>query len=211
LIFDHTHLRRLAWRISLAALTLVVWKIIEQHQAFSAWRPSPAQWLGLLGFALVYGVGGFLLSTAWGLILSYLGVSQIRQRQVHRIYGTSQIAKYLPGNLFHIVGRHVAGRSLGIGHWELTASTVLELTSLTTSGLLIALVTVSAIWERLRISSGVTRWGLAPAIALALSAAPIIAWRQIYRSRLPGGDWSCLLGDLVFFGLSQPMRSRGTM
>ena len=68
--------------------------------------------LATTGGALIYGVAGFLLSAAWREILA-------AERPpgpalaYHAVYGRTQIAKYLPGNCFHFVGRQVLGRALG--------------------------------------------------------------------------------------------------
>ena len=50
----------------------------------------------------------------------------------HAVYGRTQIAKYLPGNCFHFVGRQVLGRALG------HSQAALALASLVEAGLLIA-------------------------------------------------------------------------
>lgn len=45
-------------------------------------------------------------------------------------YGTSQLAKYLPGNVFHLVGRQVLGRTCGASQTELAAASMQEVAAM---------------------------------------------------------------------------------
>lgn len=75
--------------------------------------------------ALLYGMAGFLLSGAWRELLG-AGGSTASIRWHHAVYGRTQIAKYLPGNVFHLVGRQVMGRQLGHGQTRLALASLLE-------------------------------------------------------------------------------------
>jgi hypothetical protein len=79
----------------------------------------------VVGGALLYGVAGFLLSSAWYQLLS-AGGPTASLRSHHAVYGRTQIAKYLPGNVFHLVGRQVMGRRLGYGQGRLALVSLLE-------------------------------------------------------------------------------------
>jgi hypothetical protein len=79
----------------------------------------------IVGGALLYGIAGFLLSSAWYQLLS-AGGSSVSLRSHHAVYGRTQIAKYLPGNVFHLVGRQVMGRQLGYGQGRLALASLLE-------------------------------------------------------------------------------------
>lgn len=74
---------------------------------------------------LLYGLAGFLLSGAWHQLLG-AGESGASIRCHHAVYGRTQIAKYLPGNVFHLVGRQALGRRLGHGHARLAMASLLE-------------------------------------------------------------------------------------
>ena len=74
---------------------------------------------------LLYGMAGFLLSSAWYHLLG-AGLSSASIRWHHAVYGQTQIAKYLPGNVFHLVGRQVMGRRLGHGQARLAFASLLE-------------------------------------------------------------------------------------
>jgi glycosyltransferase 2 family protein len=91
-----------------------------------AWALASGQLAPLLaavvGSALIYGLSGFLLSAGWRQVL----VGQGPARGYHAVYGRTQIAKYLPGNCFHIVGRQVLGRALGHSQGALALASLLE-------------------------------------------------------------------------------------
>lgn len=78
----------------------------------------PFEWSGLvvLGFfsavfsgALVVAIGALI----WGILLRG-GGTVVTFRDAYIIVGYSQIAKYLPGNVFHYLGRITLGRRAGI-------------------------------------------------------------------------------------------------
>jgi glycosyltransferase 2 family protein len=93
------------------------------------WRLAGAHLEGLLAAvvvgALLYGVAGLLLSSGWYQLLG-AGSATASIRCHHAVYGRTQIAKYLPGNVFHLVGRQVMGRRLGHGQARLALASLLE-------------------------------------------------------------------------------------
>jgi glycosyltransferase 2 family protein len=88
--------------------------------------------------ALIYGLAGFLLSAAWRRILAAEHPPG-PAAGYHAIYGRSQIAKYLPGNCFHFIGRQLLGGALG------HSQAALALASLAETALLIALAAALAL------------------------------------------------------------------
>ena len=74
----------------------------------------------------------------------------------------TQIAKYIPGNIFHFIGRHAMGRRFGFGHTPMVSAAVLEGIGLILAASLLALVG-ALVWLE-------PRSGLAPAKFAALGA-----------------------------------------
>ncbi|MEM7022392.1 MAG: hypothetical protein AAF637_07325 [Pseudomonadota bacterium] len=117
-----------------------------------------------LAGALLYGIAGFLLSSAW-LHLLAAKPSPGSKRWHHAVYGRTQIAKYLPGNVFHLVGRQVMGRRLGHRQAPLALASLLETFLLL---LMAAILSLPIVWSWLDRSF---LWGVSlMAIPLALLA-----------------------------------------
>lgn len=70
------------------------------------------KFLWILPCILIYLILSYLLPLAWGRILKGFGAN-ISYYDNLNIYGKSQIAKYVPGNVFHYVGRHFLSKKYG--------------------------------------------------------------------------------------------------
>lgn len=152
------------------------------------WRSNPWSLAGAhaaeLAFAvgmgtLAYGLAGFLLAEAWRRLLGP-GPAEADPWRHRALYGRTQIAKYLPGNCFHLIGRQVLGRSLGHGHGALVVAALGEAASL----LLIAgALALPAAWAPLERTLGTAPGWLVLAAAGAvvvltcLTAGRLGAWR----------------------------------
>jgi hypothetical protein len=78
---------------------------------------------------LAYGLAGVLLAEAWRHLLGP-GPAEADPWRHRALYGRTQIAKYLPGNCFHLIGRQVLGKRLGHGHGALVLASFAEAASL---------------------------------------------------------------------------------
>jgi hypothetical protein len=103
--------RVLGWLVVALALGFVGARL-WQGGAWDLVRPRLGLLLATTGGALLYGLAGFLLSAAWREILAAERPPG-PAAAYHAVYGRTQIAKYLPGNCFHFVGRQILGRALG--------------------------------------------------------------------------------------------------
>jgi glycosyltransferase 2 family protein len=133
---------------------LIGWLAVASSSGFiglQLWQHAPWRLAGahlgplmmaVAGGALLYGIAGFLLSSAWYQLLG-AGSATASLRCHHAVYGRTQIAKYLPGNVFHLVGRQVMGRRLGYGHGRLAVASLLEAVLLT---LIAALLGLPLVW-----------------------------------------------------------------
>jgi hypothetical protein len=81
--------------------------------------------LATIGGALIYGLASFLLSAAWREILAAEHPPG-PAAAYHAVYGRTQIAKYLPGNCFHFVGRQILGPALGHSQTALALASLVE-------------------------------------------------------------------------------------
>jgi hypothetical protein len=126
---------------------------------------------------LAYALASFLLAEAWRHLLGP-GPAEVYPRHHRALYGRTQIAKYLPGNCFHFVGRHVLGRRLGHPHGTLALASVVE------AGLLVLVagaIALPLVWYRLEKTLGAPGWLLlatagVPLTAIVLSRRRIREW-----------------------------------
>ena len=101
-------------------------------------------WIFLSGSALVYGGANVLLALAWWNLLAHFGATVDRIQAV-KIYGLTQPAKYVPGNIMHLAGRQAMGMSGGIAGWSLAKSSVWELGLILMAGVFFSLLVLPQI------------------------------------------------------------------
>jgi len=88
---------------------------------------SLSNWLVFICLIFVYGLSSFaLLPLAWNHLLKYFGI-KTRLVWSIRTYGLAQLAKYVPGNIFHLASRQAIGVSDGLPGKPLAKSTILDL------------------------------------------------------------------------------------
>lgn len=90
-------------------------------------------WYVIIGSAIVYGAANLLLGCAWKYLLMSLGISTTWHWAL-RTYGVSQLAKYVPGNVFHLAGRQSIGLAAGLPGWPLAKSTIWEIGLISLAG-----------------------------------------------------------------------------
>jgi len=83
-------------------------------------------WGQLSLLAVIYAAASTMLVKAWVQLLTYFGVTVDKQWAL-KAYGTAQIAKYVPGNIFHLAGRQALGMAAGLPGTNLAKSVVWEL------------------------------------------------------------------------------------
>ena len=98
---------------------------------------TPLIWFAIVIFAVLYGLSGILLASVWRYILLHVGTPITRVSSI-KVYGISQLAKYLPGNIFQFAGRQALGMAAGISAGMLAKSTLWELGLFALAGTLFA-------------------------------------------------------------------------
>ena len=125
----------------LTIILLSFWFIGEKFWEHQNWlRNSALNYKLLITIficSVIYGLSEFLLSFAWRRLLKMCGHKDISANTCNRIYGKSQIAKYIPGNVFHVVGRHILGSQAGIKNIVLAGATIYEILGLISISVLI--------------------------------------------------------------------------
>ncbi|SHE36822.1 hypothetical protein SAMN02745206_00208 [Desulfacinum infernum DSM 9756] len=96
-------------------------------------RYNPNLFIYITGLALVSAASNLLLAMAWRNLLQKFGAT-VGRRWALKTYGISQLAKYVPGNIFHLASRHSIGLAAQVPLWPLTKSTVAELVLIAAAG-----------------------------------------------------------------------------
>ncbi len=131
--------------------------------------------------SVIYGMLGVLVGLAWHQLVEMLEPGVLSPRDCVIIYAKSQIAKYLPTNTLHFVGRYAMARSKGANGKMLIASTGIEqLVTVCLAGAIgvpvlsnIASSLLPEIVER-------ASWALYGIIAIGILVACIFFRRQIF-------------------------------
>lgn len=102
------------------------------HEFYERWdvlgevAPKGGEWLLLLLLGVGYGLALVLLAWNWrGYVIAVSGTDATDGLLI-RSYTSSQIGKYLPGNVGHLVGRHLMLNREGVGHRQLGQALLLE-------------------------------------------------------------------------------------
>lgn len=109
----------------LLSLVFIACDLVRHWPALAAWRPRPLDLAGLAGLAALYGGILYLLAENWHRIVGLYG-PEVRRR-TYRSFTSTQIARYLPGNFAHLLGRVVLLRGRALSDAQLGFATVVEL------------------------------------------------------------------------------------
>lgn len=149
------------------------------------WELARARGPGLIAAIVVaavgYGLAGFLLSVGWVRNIRWCGEGNVPWALGLGIYGRTQIAKYLPGNVFHFVGRHVAGRNNGFGHLTMVWAALIEAAGLVSVAAGIAVIG-AVLW--LPLGDGLSTAVMALIAGLALLSPFVLSKAFVFLGRL---------------------------
>lgn len=180
----HFSLRRwlhiIGGAFGLLGVVFVIIRLNTYSEQIDLARFNATAWslIGLL--ALVYGAANILLAQMWWHLLIFFDV-EVERRWAVKTYGLSQLAKYVPGNIFHLAGRQALGMAVGLPARALTKSALWELGLVATAGILFGLLATPLVGLKLPVYASVVafgamsvmsiitlRWLLSPAVSTAL-------------------------------------------
>lgn len=121
--------------LALAGVLFVGFRLHSYGLALDFSKVARSGWYVIAGLAIVYGSANLLLAQAWWLLLGHFSADTPRFGAV-KLYGMSQLAKYVPGNIFHLAGRQALGMAAGIATTALAKSMVYELGLIAVAGAL---------------------------------------------------------------------------
>lgn len=111
---------------AVSGVVFVVLRLKDYSSDFDFSRLDSVAWLTVFILALLYGVSNIMLALAWRNILAFFDVD-VHRLWALRIYGLTQLAKYVPGNIMHLAGRQAMGLAAGIGGRPLAKASIWEL------------------------------------------------------------------------------------
>ncbi len=173
-------LRLAGLALVLAALVFVGLRIAEYAGNLGDTAASGAAWGAVAIGAVLYGLLSLLLAAGWRMIMDRAGAAA-PFADSFEIYGRSQIAKYVPGNVFHFFGRQLLGRNVGWAQGAIAVASVVETLLLGTAAA--ALLLVIGFADRPALFDFASPVALLAGAVLA-TAAPVLLLR--YGRRLPG-------------------------
>jgi glycosyltransferase 2 family protein len=110
--------------LALAFVGIQIAAYVDEIRRMAA---TPATWGAIAVSAALYGGLSLLLALAWYAILGGLSpTGRVTFSDSYEVYGRSQIAKYVPGNVFHFFGRQLLGRDKGWGQGAIAVASVVE-------------------------------------------------------------------------------------
>ncbi|MFO7801774.1 MAG: hypothetical protein R6V55_05725 [Desulfovermiculus sp.] len=188
----------------LLGLVFVVHKLWNARHTLDGSLQDPTLWLSVPLLGLAYAVVCSLLAFAWLALLRAQRVSSslFTRTEAWTLYGKTQIAKYIPGNVFHFAGRQVLGKQKGMAHSTLAVALFLEILIQFLAAALLSLLAAKSILNRFELSwSEFCPWiGLSCAV-LTLTVFWVLnsrlkqAWPILFLSPLAGS----LVAYLAFF------------
>lgn len=142
---DSIWLRRFGAVVSALCVAFVLWKLFAVGAELRPILFKVTVLYGSVAYALVYGCLLFVLAYGWALLVKAAGRSQeLRLIALTRAYGVSSIAKYVPGNVFHFVGRQWMARKQPAAQSQLLVASAIEVILHLVAALIVASVLILA-------------------------------------------------------------------
>ena len=185
--------RILHWTGSILAVLGIVFVALRLRNYsaeldFSSFDTS--MWSVCVGLALIYGLANLMLALAWRDLLGHFSVHVLRRSAI-KIYGISQLARYVPGNIFHLAGRQALGMAAGLPARALAKSALWELGLIAVAGGLFGILAIPLIWTKLSVLISVETFGV-------MSVGVAIALRQLLSTSVA----VALIWQILFLALS---------
>ncbi len=142
------------------------------------------------GLVLACGAGNLMLGVAWWHLLAGLGTAASPAWAV-RTHAVSQLARYVPGNVAHLVSRQVIGMARGVSGWTLAKSSTLEIGLISVAGLVLGLLALP-----LRLP------GISPLLAGLASVGSVLAVTVLLARAVNRNFAAAFLWQAAFLGVT---------
>ena len=174
------------WCVAAASMLFIGYKLTG-NPAGDLLPALNAASIGMVAFTvLLYSLLNFLLAFIWARFVIAASGGSVPVRFLIGIYLRSGIVKYLPGNIFHLAGRHILAGRAGVGQGSVLVSNIFEMAVISVTAL-IAIFTVIFRGELngIDVFIGRFRYGtstmvIAVGIFISLSAGIVLYCRKKY-------------------------------
>ena len=193
------YLRWIGLALSLVGIGFVIVQLGAYADDLGNFRPTVLQALLLTALAAVYGMSNVMLAVAWRDLLEHCGARSSVRWAVH-VFGVTQLAKYIPGNFFHLASRQTVGMSDGHEAMPLLKSALWEFGAIMTSA------AVFGLWLGPLLFHGVSYASGASLFAVVLVIVSVAARRYLSSFVMRAVLWYVgflLLSGLIFYATLQ--------
>ena len=189
------YLRWIGLALSLVGIGFVISQLASYAADLGDFRPNLKQSSLLLILSLFYGASNVALAAAWRDLLEHCG-SASKARWAVRVFGVTQLAKYIPGNFFHLASRQTIGMHDGHEAMPLLKSAVWEF------GAIVSSAVVFAVWLTPLLFANVSYTYAGAVFAAALLTMSVSAHRFFSSLVMRAVLWYVaflLLSGLLFY------------
>jgi len=182
--------------LGLSGVVFVVVQLNTYSDQIDLDRFNATSWFFITMLAILYGTANALLVRAWWHLLDHFGI-KVKSRWATKTFGMAQLAKYVPGNIFHLAGRQALGMADGLPGLALAKSVMWELGLFACAGAFFGGVAATLIWAELS-------WPILLSAFLAISLGSIAALRRFWSPAI-GTAFACqifflTISSAVFVG-----------
>jgi hypothetical protein len=128
--------------LAVLSLAYLGWSAARHWHDLGDWRPSGPALGMLVVLPFVHGAALLLVGLGWHQLAASFARRPLDRPNTIASFGVTQIAKYLPGNVFHYVGRHLWMSRRGVGHKALAMAMAWETIVLAGSALAVAAISI---------------------------------------------------------------------
>ena len=125
---------------TILSIAFILYKFYQNWPSMTSWRPSVLNIVLLLLFSFIYAASLFLLASIWVRMLDFIAPNRVPKSVAVDVYARSQVAKYIPGNIFQFVGRHFYLAEFDVKQADVARASLLEIAIMIASALSVALV-----------------------------------------------------------------------
>lgn len=168
----HRSLHVIGFLVAIAGVIFVAWRLNDYAGHIDISQFGTASYWIIAALATAYGAANVFLALAWWYLLKYCGVHTTFNWSF-KAYGISQLAKYVPGNIFHFAGRQAFGVAAGLPGKKLAKSMAWEL------GLIAGAATLFGVFGLRLVHPFFAPWVLLSGFGVLLGIALCATWRLI--------------------------------